>query len=404
MTHLKNKHFVLGLTGGIACYKAAELCRALVKEGATVQVVMSEGATQFITPVTMQALSGQTVFLSQWDARQANNMAHINLSRHADAILIAPASADFVAKLLHGRADDLLSLMCLARPIEKVPLIVAPAMNKEMWANPATQRNMEQLRADGAYVLDVGAGDQACGEVGDGRMLEPDQILEALRAHFTPKVLRARKVLITAGPTYEAIDPVRGITNLSSGKMGFALARACQLAGAEVTLISGPVSLATPAGVKRLSVTSALQMYDQTHACIQDADIFIAAAAVADWRVRTHQEQKIKKGQDKTLPHLDLVENPDILKSVASSKRAQSGELYCVGFAAESENLESLAPAKRLAKNVPLLVANIGPQTFGLDENALLLVDATGTRQLPWASKDELSAELVNEIALRVTK
>lgn len=404
MTHLKNKHFVLGLTGGIACYKAAELCRALVKEGATVQVVMSEGATQFITPVTMQALSGQTVFLSQWDARQANNMAHINLSRHADAILIAPASADFVAKLLHGRADDLLSLMCLARPIEKVPLIVAPAMNKEMWANPATQRNMEQLRADGAYVLDVGAGDQACGEVGDGRMLEPDQILEALRAHFTPKVLRARKVLITAGPTYEAIDPVRGITNLSSGKMGFALARACQRAGAEVTLISGPVSLATPAGVKRLSVTSALQMYDQTHACIQDADIFIAAAAVADWRVRTHQEQKIKKGQDKTLPHLDLVENPDILKSVASSKRAQSGELYCVGFAAESENLESLAPAKRLAKNVPLLVANIGPQTFGLDENALLLVDATGTRQLPWASKDELSAELVNEIALRVTK
>ena len=375
MTHLKNKHFVLGLTGGIACYKAAELCRALVKEGATVQVVMSEGATQFITPVTMQALSGQTVFLSQWDARQANNMAHINLSRHADAILI-----------------------------EKVPLIVAPAMNKEMWANPATQRNMEQLRADGAYVLDVGAGDQACGEVGDGRMLEPDQILEALRAHFTPKVLRARKVLITAGPTYEAIDPVRGITNLSSGKMGFALARACQRAGAEVTLISGPVSLATPAGVKRLSVTSALQMYDQTHACIQDADIFIAAAAVADWRVRTHQEQKIKKGQDKTLPHLDLVENPDILKSVASSKRAQSGELYCVGFAAESENLESLAPAKRLAKNVPLLVANIGPQTFGLDENALLLVDATGTRQLPWASKDELSAELVNEIALRVTK
>jgi len=404
MTHLKNKHFVLGLTGGIACYKAAELCRALVKEGASVQVVMSEGATQFITPVTMQALSGQPVFISQWDAREANNMAHINLSRQADAILIAPASADFVAKLLHGRADDLLSLMCLARPIEKVPLILAPAMNKEMWANPATQRNMEQIKADGAYVLDVGAGDQACGEVGDGRMLEPDQILEALRAHFTEKVLRAKRVLITAGPTYEAIDPVRGITNLSSGKMGFALARACQHAGAEVTLISGPVSLATPAGVKRLGVTSALQMYDQTHACIQDADIFIAAAAVADWRVRTHQEQKIKKGQDKTPPHLDLVENPDILKSVASSKRAQSGELYCVGFAAESENLESLAPAKRISKNVPLLVANIGPQTFGLDENALLLVDATGTRELPWSSKEELSAELVKEIAARVSK
>ena len=404
MKQLKNKHFVLGLTGGIACYKAAELCRALIKEGASVQVVMSEGATQFITPVTMQALSGRPVFVSQWDPREGNNMAHINLSREADAILIAPASAEFVAKLLHGRADDLLSLMCLARPIEQVPMIIAPAMNKEMWANPATQRNIEQLKADGAFVLDVAAGDQACGEVGDGRMLEPEQILEGLRAHFTAKVLNGRRLLITAGPTYEAIDPVRGITNLSSGKMGFAIARACWRAGADVTLISGPVALETPFGVKRISVTSGQQMYDETLARVDSSDVFVATAAVADWRVRTTVDQKIKKARDKSLPKLDLVENPDILKSVASSKRAQSGELYCVGFAAESENLESLAPAKRLAKNVPLLVANIGPQTFGLDENALLLVDATGTRQLPWASKDELSAELVNEIALRVTK
>jgi len=404
MTQLKNKHFVLGLTGGIACYKAAELCRALVKEGASVQVVMSEGATQFITPVTMQALSGRPVFLSQWDARESNNMAHINLTREADAILIAPASADFVAKLLHGRADDLLSLMCLARPIDKVPMIVAPAMNKEMWANPATQRNMLQLKADGAYVLEVGAGDQACGEVGDGRMLEPGQILEALKAHFTEKVMKGQKVLITAGPTYEAIDPVRGITNLSSGKMGFALARACQRAGAQVTLVTGPVSLDTPDGVTRINVVSAQQMYDQTASLVQSNDIFIAAAAVADWRVGNANEQKIKKNNEQATPQLNLVENPDILKFVATSPRAVSGELYCVGFAAESENLEQLAVAKRARKGVPLLVANLGPKTFGLDENALLLVDESGTRELAWASKELLSQELVKEIATRIKK
>ena len=404
MKQLKNKHFVLGLTGGIACYKAAELCRALIKEGASVQVVMSEGATQFITPVTMQALSGRPVFVSQWDPREGNNMAHINLSREADAILIAPASAEFVAKLLHGRADDLLSLMCLARPIEQVPMIIAPAMNKEMWANPATQRNIEQLKADGAFVLDVAAGDQACGEVGDGRMLEPEQILEGLRAHFTAKVLNGRRLLITAGPTYEAIDPVRGITNLSSGKMGFAIARACWRAGADVTLISGPVALETPFGVKRISVTSGQQMYDETLARVDSSDVFVATAAVADWRVRTTVDQKIKKARDKSLPKLDLVENPDILKSVTMSTRAQSGKLYCVGFAAESENLEQLAIAKRQAKGVPLLVANLGPQTFGLDENSLLLVDESGTRQLGWASKDDLSLERVNEIASRISK
>ena len=402
MTQLKNKHFVLGLTGGIACYKAAELCRALVKEGATVQVVMSEGATQFITPVTMQALSGRPVFISQWDSRESNNMAHINLSREAHAILLAPASAEFVAKLLHGRADDLLSLMCLARPIDQVPLIVAPAMNREMWSNPATQRNIEQLKADGAYVLDVGAGDQACGEIGDGRMLESHEIVEALKAHFTQKVLKGRRVLITAGPTYEAIDPVRGITNLSSGKMGFALARACKRAGAVVTLISGPVSLPTPDGVERLSVVSAQQMYDHTLSKMHSADVFIATAAVADWRVSAVVEQKIKKSAENSAPRFDLIENPDILKAVASSPRALSGELYCVGFAAESENLEKLATAKRIAKGVPLLVANLGPQTFGLDENALLLVNEHGTRQLPWASKEDLSAELVKEIASKL--
>ena len=246
MNELNGKHIVLGLTGGVACYKAAELCRALVKEGATVQVVMSAAAEQFITPVTMQALSGRTVYGSQWDARESNNMPHINLSRGADAILIAPCSADFMAKLLHGRADDLLSLMCLARPLDKVPLLLAPAMNREMWAHPATQRNLAQLRADGTTVLDVGSGDQACGETGDGRMLEAEEILDDLIAFFSPKTLAGQQVLVTAGPTYEAIDPVRGITNSSSGKMGFALARACAEAGAD-TVMRKPVSVSAVA-------------------------------------------------------------------------------------------------------------------------------------------------------------
>jgi phosphopantothenoylcysteine decarboxylase/phosphopantothenate--cysteine ligase len=405
MEQLKNKHFVLGLSGGIACYKAAELCRALIKEGASVQVVMTEAASQFITPVTMQALSGKEVFTSQWDDRQSNNMAHINLSRQADAIVIAPASADFVAKLLHGRADDLLSLMCLARPLETVPLIVAPAMNKEMWQNPATQRNMAQLRLDGVHVLGVGAGEQACGEVGDGRMLEPEQIVEELKAFFTPKLLNNKHVLITAGPTYEAIDPVRGITNLSSGKMGYAIAQACQRSGARVTLISGPVALHPPYGVQCVSVRSAQQMFDAAmdHALL--SDVFIATAAVADWRVRTQVDQKIKKTEAQLAPQLDLVENPDILKTIAHLPRSLTRELFCVGFAAESENLKELALKKRASKGVPLLVANIGPATFGLDENALLLVDESGaSKELSWATKEALAQELVHEIANRVPR
>jgi phosphopantothenoylcysteine decarboxylase/phosphopantothenate--cysteine ligase len=292
---LNEKNLVLGLSGGIACYKAAELCRALVKAGASVQVVMTEAATAFITPVTLQALSGQAVYLSQWDARQDNNMAHINLTRSADAILVAPASADFMAKLLHGRADDLLSLACLARPIERVPLLLAPAMNREMWAHPATQRNVAQLRADGCTVLGVGQGDQACGEVGDGRMLEADELLHTLEAFFAPKVLQGRRVLVNAGPTYEAIDPVRGITNRSSGKMGFAIARAAADAGAHVTLVAGPVALPTPHGVQRIDVVSAQDMHAAVLAQAAHADVFVAAAAVADWRVDLAASQKIKK-------------------------------------------------------------------------------------------------------------
>ena len=403
MSDLSNKHIVLGLSGGIACYKAAELCRALVKEGATVQVVMTEAAAQFVTPVTMQALSNNPVYVSQWDPREPNNMAHINLTRHAHAILVAPASADFMAKLLHGRADDLLSLMCLARPLETVPLLLAPAMNKEMWAHPATQRNMAQLRQDGANVLGVGQGDQACGEVGDGRMLEPDELLYELTALFQPKVLQGKKVLISAGPTFEAIDPVRGITNLSSGKMAFALARAAHEAGAEVHVVAGPVSLTTPFGVERTDVRSALQMHAAVMAQVDRADVFIATAAVADWRPAEVAGEKIKKGQD-GLPSFEWVENPDILADVASSSRAQTGAVYCVGFAAETQYLQAQAQAKRVRKGVPLMVGNLGPATLGQDDNALLVIDEQGTQELPRASKLTLARQLMAEVANRIGK
>lgn len=404
MNDLLGKRIVLGLTGGIACFKAAELCRSLIKAGAQVQVVMTEAAAQFITPVTMQALSGRPVYTSQWDAREGNNMAHINLSREADAILIAPASADFMAKLIHGKADELLSLMCLARPLQTVPLILAPAMNREMWAHPATQRNVAQLKADGSHVLDVGQGDQACGETGDGRMLEADEIVEELHAFWTPKVLHGQHVLITAGPTYEAIDPVRGITNLSSGKMGFAIARAAHHAGAQVSLVAGPVSLPTPRGVKRVDVRSALQMSEAVQQSAPHANVFIAAAAVADWRPASAADQKIKKDGSGDTPELRFVENPDILATVAKSPRAQSGDLFCVGFAAESHDLLAHATAKRARKGVPLLVGNIGPSTFGQDDNALLLVDAQGAKEFPRASKTQLAHDLIQDIAGRLRK
>ena len=405
---LVNKHIVLGLSGGIACYKAAELCRALLKAGATVQVVMTEAAEQFITPVTMQALSGRPVFTSQWDSResagQANNMAHINLSREADAILIAPCSADFMAKLLHGRANDLLSLMCLARPTDTVPLLLAPAMNREMFAHPATQRNLAQLQSDGATVLGVGSGYQACGETGDGRMLEPDELLREVIRFFTPKVLLGQRLLVTAGPTYEAIDPVRGITNLSSGKMGFAIARAAHEAGADVTLVAGPVSLPTPLGITRIDVISAAHMFETVSSLFQSASVFIATAAVADWRPAAPSEQKIKKNGSDPSPLLTFVENQDILASVAQSAAAINGKLFCVGFAAESHDLLVHAQAKRLRKNVPLLVGNIGPDTFGQDHNALLLIDSHGTTEMPRASKLTLARQLVKEIASRIHK
>jgi phosphopantothenoylcysteine decarboxylase/phosphopantothenate--cysteine ligase len=397
---LHGRHIVLGLSGGIACYKAAELTRELVKAGATVQVVMTESAAQFITPVTMQALSNRAVYTSAWDAREPNNMAHINLSREADAILVAPASADFIARLVQGRADDLLSLLCLARPVERCPLLVAPAMNREMWAHPATQRNVAQLRADGATVLGPAAGDQACGEVGDGRMLEAVELRDELEAFFATKHLAGRRVLITAGPTFEAIDPVRGITNHSSGKMGFAIARAAADAGAVVTLVAGPVHLPTPRAVRRIDVVSAREMFDAVLPLAPQHDVFIATAAVADWRPAAEAGQKIKKDGQGRVPAFEMVENPDILAAVARLPALERP--WCVGFAAESHDLLRHARDKRERKGVPLLVGNIGPATFGSDHNTLLLVDADGEREIPHADKSSLARELVREIALRL--
>lgn len=395
---LAGKHLLLGLSGGIACYKAAELTRALVKAGATVQVVMTEAAEHFITPVTMQALSNRPVYTSQWDARAPNNMAHINLTREADAILIAPASADILAKLLHGRADDLLSLSCLARPIDRCPLLLAPAMNREMWAHPATRRNMAQLQQDGATLFGPGSGDQACGETGDGRMLEPEELLEDVIAFFQPRSLAGKRLLITAGPTFEPIDPVRGITNRSSGKMGFAIARAAREAGADVTLVAGPVALSTPRGVRRIDVQTARQMHDAVMSAVAASDVFVATAAVADWRPAGLSEHKIKKNGSKVPPVFELTENTDILAAVAGLPAPP----YCVGFAAESENLLAHAREKLVRKKLPLVVGNLGPATFGRDDNALTLIDADGHRELPVADKLTLARQLVREIASRL--
>ncbi|TCS38656.1 phosphopantothenoylcysteine decarboxylase/phosphopantothenate--cysteine ligase [Paucimonas lemoignei] len=394
---LAGKKILLGLSGGVACYKAAELARLLGKAGASVQVAMTDAATHFITTVTMQALTGKPVFTDQWDGRIANNMAHIDLTREADAILIAPCSADFIFKLAHGACDDLLSTLCLARP-SHLPLMVAPAMNVEMWQNPATQRNVVRLKEDGILVFGPDAGAQACGETGMGRMLEPESLLEEVIAVFQPKLLQGKSVLITAGPTFEPIDPVRGITNLSSGKMGFAIARAAREAGAQVTLIAGPTALPTPYGVSRLDVQSAQQMHEAVLAQVKAQDVFVAVAAVADWRVVGASEQKLKKDASGTPPQLRLEPNPDILATVA----ALADRPYCVGFAAESENLAQYGEAKRQRKNVPLLVGNIGHQTFGKDDNELILFEENGQTVLPRASKQQLARQLIAAIARRI--
>ncbi|MFZ9327496.1 MAG: bifunctional phosphopantothenoylcysteine decarboxylase/phosphopantothenate--cysteine ligase CoaBC [Polynucleobacter sp.] len=400
MTSLANKKIVLGISGGIAAYKSAELVRALIQEGAEVQVVMSESAMQFITPVTMQALSGKPVYSSQWDARITNNMAHIELSRGADAILIAPASADLMAKLSLGLADDLLTTMCLARDC---PLLIAPAMNLQMWGHPATQRSLKRLEDDGVIVLGPGSGDQACGEVGMGRMLEPSELCEQLVAFFQPQVLSGKRVLITAGPTFEAIDPVRGITNRSSGKMGFAIAQAAVEAGAEVHLIAGPCDLPTPlqstGRIKRTNVITGEEMHRVTLASA-NCDVFFAVAAVADWTIANRASQKIKRQEQSGL-HLEFRSNPDILLDMAKLAKRTSRP-YCVGFAAETDRLGKHSKEKRMRKGIPMIVGNIGPATFGLDTNEILVVDEKGSKNLGRASKLELARKLIAIVSSRL--
>ncbi|MFZ9185722.1 MAG: bifunctional phosphopantothenoylcysteine decarboxylase/phosphopantothenate--cysteine ligase CoaBC [Polynucleobacter sp.] len=400
MTSLANKKIVLGISGGIAAYKSAELVRALIQEGAEVQVVMSESAMQFITPVTMQALSGKPVYSSQWDARITNNMAHIELSRGADAILIAPASADLMAKLSLGLADDLLTTMCLARDC---PLLIAPAMNLQMWGHPATQRSLKRLEDDGVIVLGPGSGDQACGEVGMGRMLEPSELCEQLVAFFQPQVLSGKRVLITAGPTFEAIDPVRGITNRSSGKMGFAIAQAAVEAGAEVHLIAGPCDLLTPlqstGKIKRTNVITGEEMHRVTLASA-NCDVFFAVAAVADWTIANRASQKIKRQEQSGL-HLEFRSNPDILLDMAKLAKRTSRP-YCVGFAAETDRLGKHSKEKRMRKGIPMIVGNIGPATFGLDTNEILVVDEKGNQNLGRASKLELARKLIAIVSSRL--
>ena len=390
MADFDSKRILLGVTGGIAAYKAAELTRLLVGRRMEVQVVMTEAATRFITPVTLQALSGKPVFVSLWDPRIDNGMAHIEFTRDADACLVAPASADFLAKLAQGRADDLLSTLCLAR---ECPLLVAPAMNRQMWENPATQRNLEQIRRDGVVVLGPASGEQACGEWGMGRMLEPAELLEDLEAFFQPKLLDGKRVLVTAGPTFEAIDAVRGITNRSSGKMGYAVARAALEAGATVTLITGPTQLKAPRGAKVIPVVSAQEMLNAVNAEVDTADIFISVAAVADYYVLNPSEHKIKK--DAHILTLELAPNPDILANVTSRPNPP----FCVGFAAESENLHEFAELKRRRKHLPLVAANLVQEAVGGDTSRLTLFDDNGVHALPPGPKIELARALIRHIA-----
>ena len=389
------KKIVLGITGGIAAYKAAELVRLLVKSNIEVTVVMTESACQFITPVTMQALSGKPVFIGMWDSSIDNGMPHIELSRNADAILIAPASADFIAKLVHGRADDLLSTLCLARDC---PLLVAPAMNKQMWENPATQRNIAQLKADDVAILGPDNGDQACGEIGLGRMLEAEELLANINAFFTPKLLAGKRVLITAGATLEMIDPVRAITNLSSGKMGYAIAQAAADMGAEVTLVSGATSLTAPKNVKNISASSADAMYLAVMANVAKQDIFISVAAVADYSPAKPNLQKIKKQAESLsleLKPLELKPNKDILAEVASLPNAP----FCVGFAAETQDLIEQAEQKRLRKKLPLLVANLVSESMGQDEASITLLDDKGSHPQQKAAKNVLAVVLLTHIS-----
>jgi len=405
--YLLNKHIVLGISGGIAAYKTPELVRLFIKEGAQVQVVMTQAATHFVTPTTLQAVSGNPVFFSQWDDRIPNGMAHIELSRKADAVVIAPASADLMAKHSLGLADDLLSTLLIARGCEEqgsilpCPLLMVPAMNLQMWQHVATQRSVARLKADGVIILGPASGPQACGEVGAGRMLEPEEILEGLCAFFQPKTLLGKRVVVTAGPTYEAIDPVRGLTNKSSGKMGFAIAKAALEAGASVHLIAGPVHLPTPLEftgmIRRTDVLSAADMANAVESA-KDCDIFFSVAAVADWKIINPSSQKIKKS-DSLSPTLEFALNPDILARMAANSAQRP---FCVGFAAETQHVSEFGQAKRIAKNVPLLIANHGPDTFGQDHNQVSLIDASGVYPLQQMDKLRLAREIIAQVVQRL--
>jgi phosphopantothenoylcysteine decarboxylase/phosphopantothenate--cysteine ligase len=390
MTALPRHRILLGITGGVAAYKAAELCRLLVRDGMDVRVVMTEAACRFVTPVTMQALSGQPVLADLWDPSIPNAMGHIELSRDRDLIVVAPASADFLGKLAGGLADDLLSTLCLAR---ECPLLAAPAMNRQMWENAATQRNVQRLREDGVAILGPESGDQACGEVGMGRMLEAQELHAAILAALQPKLLAGVRVLVTAGPTFEAIDPVRGLTNRSSGRMGYAVAQAALEAGAQVTLVSGPTSLTPPAGARLVPVTSAQDMSEAVNAEVAATDVFIAVAAVADYRVKQSSAQKIKKN-DRPLT-LELEPTVDILASVST----RPDPPFCVGFAAESHNLDQFAQDKRKKKKLPLLAANLAQEAIGAQDSELILFDDAGRHPLPRAPKIEQARALVKHIA-----
>jgi len=386
MDKVMNRRLLLGVTGGVAAYKVAELARLLQRNNVEVQVAMTEAATRFVTPATFQALTGRHVVTDLWDPSFPNHMAHIELSRGVEAILVAPASADFMAKLAHGLADDVLSTTCLAR---NCPLLLAPAMNREMWDNPATQRNLATLRADGVSILGPAAGDQACGEVGMGRMLEPDELLEAVLAFLAPKKLAGRKVIVTAGPTFEAIDTVRGITNQSSGKMGYAIAEAAVAQGAEVTLISGPTALAPPSAAHFVYVTSAAEMATAVKAHVAGADFFFSVAAVADYTPVATSSRKLKKSTEPM--ELKLKPTEDILAHVAALPKGP----FCVGFAAESENLAAYAQAKRARKKIPMIVANLVQHTIGKEENEVTIYDDNGAHPLPRAPKSRIAHGIV---------
>lgn len=395
---LSGKHLVVGMTGGIAAYKVCELVRRLQDAGATVQVVMTDAAQRFVTTTTMQALSGRPVATDQWDATGVDNaMPHIALTRAADAIVVAPATAHFMAKVAHGLADDLLTTLALARDRTRTALLIAPAMNVEMWENPATQRNAAQLRADAVALLGPARGAQACGETGYGRMLEPAELLEDIVAFFQPKALAGKRVLLTAGPTFEAIDPVRGITNLSSGKTGFALARAARDAGADVVLVAGPTSLVTPRGVRRIDVTSAADMHKAVLGALP-ADVFIGVAAVADWRIANPSDRKLKKDEKATPPSLQFERNADILAAVA----AMPDPPFCVGFAAETEDVVENARRKLVSKKVAMVIGNRAQDAFGAEGSELVVVDAGGVTTLPHADKAEQARRLIAEIATRL--